>query len=184
MKNAEKQDAITILKDDHKVVKALFDQFEKSESRRERAKIVAQAIMELKIHATIEEEIFYPMARKALKKPLGKAEEGSMMDEADEAHHVAKLLIAELDLMQPSDDHWEAKFTVLAENIVHHIKEEEGEMFAELRNLDLDLEAIGAEMLASKEALKAGGVPVSAEGALIAENGIADSPAEAAKTTV
>ncbi len=178
-----KQDAITILKDDHKLVKGLFDQFEKSESKREKATLAAQAIMELKIHATIEEEIFYPMARKALKKPLGKTEAGDMMDEADEEHHVAKLLIAELDTMKPSDDHWEAKFTVLAENIVHHIKEEEGEMFAELRKLDLDLDAVGTQMLARKEELKAGGVPTSAEGALIAENGIADSPAESAKAT-
>ncbi len=174
-------DAITLLKDDHKLVKGLFDQFEKSESKAEKAKLVAKAITELKIHTTIEEEIFYPIVRKAFKKALGKSEATEMMDEADEEHHVAKLLIAELETMKASDDHWEGKFTVLAENIEHHVKEEETEMFVEARKLDLDFKAIGADMLARKEALKAAGVPTFAEETLIANGSVADSPAEAAK---
>ena len=172
-------DAITILKADHKVVKSLFDDFEKSEDKRQKAKLVATAITELKIHTTIEEEIFYPIVRKALRKALGKDEATDMMDEADEEHHVAKLLIAELETMKASDDHWEAKFTVLSENIVHHVKEEETEMFVEARKLDLDFQAIGAQMLARKDELKAAGVPTFSEETLIAENGIADSPLEA-----
>jgi hemerythrin superfamily protein len=178
---SKSQDAITILKEDHKLVKGLFDQFKKAETKREKAKLVAQAITELKIHTTIEEQIFYPVVRKALNKALGKAEATDMMDEADEEHHVAKLLIAELQAMKASDDHWEAKFTVLSENIVHHVKEEESEMFVEARKLDLDYDLIGMEMLAKKDELKAVGVPTFAEERLISENGIADSPADATK---
>ena len=126
-------DAIAILKEDHRRVKALFGDFEKAETQREKTKIAAQAILELKIHTEIEEKIFYPVARKALNKALGKKDSTDMMNEADEEHHVAKLLIAELHTMKPGDDHWEAKFTVLSENILHHVKEEEGEMFAEVK---------------------------------------------------
>ena len=174
-------DAIALLKADHRLVKGLFDDFKKAETKREKAKIVAQAITELKIHTEIEEKIFYPVVRKALNKALGKKDSTDMMDEADEEHHVAKLLIAELDTMKAGDDHWEGKFTVLSENIVHHVKEEEGEMFPEVKKLDLDLEALGAQMLARKEELKASGVPTFAEQTLINEHGIADSPADATR---
>lgn len=176
-------DAISLLKADHRIVKDLFRQFEKAENKRDKAKIVKEAVTELKIHTVIEEEIFYPVVRKALNKAIGKKETTEMMDEADEEHHVAKLLIAELDTMQAGDDHWEAKFTVLSENILHHVKEEEGEMFPEARKLDIDYDALGAEMFARKEALKAmAELPPFAEQDLIAKGGIADSPAENAKT--
>ncbi len=177
-----KTDAIAILKADHRKVKDLFEQFKAADSKREKGKIASEAMTELKIHTTIEEGVFYPVVRKALSKALGKAEATDMMDEADEEHHVAKLLIAELGTMSPSDDHWEGKFTVLAENILHHVKEEEGEMFPEVLKLDLDLEALGKEMLARKEILMSGGVPEFAEQTLIAKFGIADSPADAART--
>lgn len=173
-------DAITLLKADHRTVKGLFDDFKAAETRREKARIAAEAITELKIHATIEEEIFYPAVRAALNKALGKTETTELMDEADEEHHVAKLLIAELGAMKPSDDHWDAKFTVLSENILHHVKEEEGEMFPEARKTDVDFKALGEQMLARKEELKKTGVPASAEDMLIAQGGVADSPMEAA----
>ena len=171
-------DAIAMLKADHRAVKELFEQFEKAETKREKAKLATQAMTELKVHTQIEEELFYPAVRKALNKAIGKEEATSLMDEADEEHHVAKLLIAELGTMKASDDHWEAKFTVLSENVLHHVKEEEGEMFPQARKLDIDYDALGAEMAARKEELKAEGVPTFAEQTLIAESGIADSPAE------
>ncbi len=171
---ASKQDAIVILKSDHEKVKGLFEQFENSDNKREKRKIVAEAIMELKIHAEIEEKIFYPTVR-------SKVEDDDLMNEADEEHHVAKLLIAELDQMDGSEDHWEAKFTVLAENIRHHIKEEEGEMFPKARKEDIDFKAIGQKLLAAKQSLKKNGVPESAEGKLMARNAKADSPAKNAK---
>ena len=112
--------AISILMKDHDTVKELFDRFEKSESAAEKEKIIAEALTELKIHAVIEEEIFYPAVRKHVGKDL--------MNEADEEHHVARVLIAELDRDGRGNDHRDAKFTVLAESVRHHIKEEEGEM--------------------------------------------------------
>jgi len=175
-----KTDAINLLKDDHRQVKHLFEQFEAAGDRRAKAILAKEAMLELKIHTTVEEEIFYPAVRKAMKKKLGKEETTDLMDEADEEHHVAKLLIAELETMKASDDHWEAKFTVLSENVLHHVKEEEGEMFPKARALDIDYDALGQQMLTRKEELKASGVPTFAEQELIAKFGIADSPARAA----
>ena len=170
---ASKEDAISIIKMDHDKVKVLFARFEASDNLREKKKIAAEAIMELKIHAEIEEKIFYPSVREDV--------EEDIMYEADEEHHVAKLLIAELDQMDGSEEHWEAKFTVLAENIRHHIKEEEGEMLPQARALDIDFEEIGRKLLAKKQELKKNGVPPSDEEKLISRNQKADSPARAAK---
>src|SRR4051812_18089518 len=106
--------AAAILKDDHERVRGLFDQFEAAKGRAAKGKIVRRALAELKVHAAIEEELFYPAVRKAVGKEV--------MNEADEEHHVAKLLIAELDRMDGSESHFDAKFLVLAENVRHHIK--------------------------------------------------------------
>src|SRR6185503_2552631 len=108
--------AIAILLKDHDTVKDLFDKFEKAKSAAEKEKIIATALTELKIHAVIEEEIFYPAVRSHVGKDI--------MNEADEEHHVARILIAELDRDGRANDHRDAKFTVLAENVRHHIKEE------------------------------------------------------------
>lgn len=167
-------DAIALLKQDHDKVKALFEQFENTDNLREKKRIAAEAIMELKIHAEIEEKIFYPSVREEL--------EDDLMNEADEEHHVAKLLIAELGQMDGSEDHWEAKFTVLAENIRHHIKEEEGEMFPKARKLNMDFDALGQKLNLLKNKLKKDGVPPSDEDKLMARTKAkADSPAHAAK---
>ena len=171
--NTNSEDAIAIIKGDHDRVKGLFEQFEKADDLRSKKKIAAEAIMELKIHAEIEEKIFYPSIRKGVEKNL--------MNEADEEHHVAKLLIAELDQMDASDDHWEAKFTVLAENIRHHIKEEEGDMLPQAQKLDVDFTAVGRKLLAMKQQLKKNGIPPCDEEKLIAHNSKADSPAKSAK---
>jgi hemerythrin superfamily protein len=97
--------AIAMLKKDHDTVKGLFDDFEKAETRVSKDKIITQAISALKIHAVLEEEIFYPAVREHVGQKL--------MNEADEEHHVAKVLIAELD-GKANNDHRDAKFTVLA----------------------------------------------------------------------
>src|SRR6185312_2515926 len=114
-----KTDVLNVLKDDHRHVKHLFEQFKASDDRRAKAILAKEAMLELKIHTTVEEELVYPAVRKAMKMALGPDETVDVMDEADEEHHVAKLLIAELETMKASDDHWEAKFTVLAENVLH-----------------------------------------------------------------
>ncbi len=167
--------AIAILMKDHDRVKDLFDRFEKSESAAEKEKILAEAVTELKIHAAIEEEIFYPAVRKHVGKDL--------MNEADEEHHVARVLIAELDRDGRRDDHREAKFTVLSESVRHHIKEEEGEMLPKAKGLEIDFEALGQQMLARKQQLKRDGIPDDAEHAMVAAvNGKDDTPAAAARS--
>src|SRR6185369_11914633 len=105
--------AISILKKDHDTVKELFDKFEKAESGAAKETIIARAVTELKNHAVIEEEIFYPAVRKHVGKDI--------MNEADEEHHVARILIAELDNGGRGNDHRYAKFTVLTESVRHHI---------------------------------------------------------------
>ncbi len=166
--------AIAILMKDHDTVKNIFDQFEHAESAAEKEKLINQALTELKIHAVIEEEIFYP----AVRKHVG----ASIMNEADEEHHVARVLIAELDRDGRGNDHRDAKFTVLAESVRHHIKEEENEMLPQAKGLDMDFEALGQRMLDRKEELKADGIPSDAEHAMVAKmNGKGDSPATASR---
>src|SRR5947208_4876044 len=153
--------AVSILKKDHDKVKQLFDEFENADTRAKREKIIKEAVTELKVHAAIEEEIFYPTVRKHVG--------ADIMNEADEEHHVAKVLIAELDLNRGGGDHREAKFTVLAESVRHHIKEEENEMLPKAKELDIDFEALGQKMLDLKAELKKDGVPKDAEHAMVAQ---------------
>jgi hemerythrin superfamily protein len=166
--------AVELIKADHDRVKDLFDQFEAAKSRPAKLKVVREALVELKAHAAIEEELFYP----AVRKPVGK----EIMNEADEEHHVAKLLIAELDVMDGSESHFDAKFHVLAENVRHHIKEEEGEMLPKAKGVKLDFEALAEKMKRRKEKLLADGFPPAGEEKMVkASRGQGDSPARAAK---
>ena len=162
--------AIAILKKDHDTVKGLFDDFEKAQTAAAKEKIIAKAVMELKIHAGIEEEIFYPTVR---------AHVGSkVMNEADEEHHVARFLIAELDQNGDEHGHREAKFTVLAESVRHHIREEESDMLPKAKELNIDFEALGQRMLDRKKELMGDGIPSDAEHAVVAKaKGKTDSPA-------
>lgn len=175
----DSKNAIDLLKADHKKVKELFEQFEETDDRKVKTQIVKKALEELSIHATLEEELFYP----AIRAEIGDDDE-DMMDEADEEHHVAKVLIAELEEMKDSESHYDAKFTVLAENVRHHIKEEEGEMFPKAKDTDIDFDALGEEMLSRKGELMREGVPQPAEASMVGKNGNrGDSPAKAAKRT-
>jgi hypothetical protein len=132
-------------------VKDLFDRFKKADDRRSKTKIAKQAFTELKIHAVVEEEIFYPAVRRAVGKDI--------MNEADEEHHVAKVLVAELEEMDGHGDHYDAKFNVLAENVRHHIKEEEGQMLPKAEDLDIDFGKLGQQMRRRKQQLLANGFP-------------------------
>jgi hypothetical protein len=166
--------AAAMLKQDHTKVKALFDEFEKAKTRAARKKIVRQALQELEVHAAIEEELFYPAVRKTVEKDV--------MNEADEEHHVAKLLIAELNTMDGSESHFDAKFIVLAENVRHHIQEEENEMLPVAQKAKLDFNALAEKMAKRKEHLLKHGVPEVGEVQMVkASRGKGDSPAKAAK---
>ena len=167
------QHAIAILKKDHDAVKDLFEEFSKAENTAAKEKIIGQALTALKIHAVLEEEIFYPTVRRHV---------GSeVMNEAAEEHHVAKVLIAELERSGSQSDRRHAKFTVLAESVRHHIKEEESEMLPKAKDLDIDFEAVGKRMLERKKELLKEGIPADAEHAMVAKaNNRAHSPAAAA----
>lgn len=166
--------AVALLKADHDRVNELFDRFEAAKGRSAKVKIARAALAELKVHAAIEEELFYP----AVRKPVGK----EVMNEADEEHHVAKLLIAELDVMDGSESHFDAKFHVLAESVRHHIREEEGEMLPKAKGVAIDFAALAAKMERRKQKLLADGVPPVGEERMVkAARGRGDSPARAAK---
>lgn len=139
-------DAVKMLKEDHKRVKELFDQFEEAQETKEKEQIAAEAMRELKTHTLLEEEIFYPAVWKKIK-------EEELMYEAKEEHHVVDLLMEEIQQLDADDPVFSAKFIVLAENVRHHIKEEEGEMLPQAQKAGLDLEALGAEMRVRKDAL-------------------------------
>ena len=135
---------------------------------------MTEALLELKIHAALEEEIFYARVRRNVGKDT--------MNEADEEHHVAKLLIAELETMDGSESHYDAKFTVLAENVRHHIKEEEGEMLPKAQSLKIDFDELGRQMLARRQDLLENGFPPVGEEVMVAgSKGEGDSPAKAAR---
>jgi hypothetical protein len=166
--------AISILKKDHDDVKKLFDDFEAADDGAERERIVGQATKALKIHAAIEEELFYP----AVRSHVG----AKVMDEADEEHHVAKVLIAELDARKADPGHHRSKFLVLAENVRHHIREEESEVLPKAKEMTLDFEALGVKMLERKGELEKSGVPKAGEADMVERGGKnADSPAVAAR---
>lgn len=143
-------DAIAILTEDHDKVKNLFEQFATLHDDRgyeEAAEIAQQICNELTIHATVEEEIFYPEIRDEL-------DDEDMLDEAEIEHSVAKDLIAQIESMEPSDDKYAARVTVLGEYVNHHIEEEQNEMFPKAKEAEIDLEALGERILARKEELK------------------------------
>ncbi len=135
--------ATDLLKKQHKQVKALFKKADKSENPRERRQLMEQIEQELKMHTKIEEQIFYPAVRGIETK---KAEE--MYMEAIEEHHVVDLVLAELPQVDPGDERFHAKMTVLSELVEHHADEEEQEMFpmAEKKLGAEELKALGARM--------------------------------------
>lgn len=147
MATAQK-DAIALLKADHRKVEELFEKFEKARGADRKKALCEEICTELMIHATIEEEIFYPSCK-------GKVE-GDLLNESYVEHDSAKVMIAELLAGTPDDAFYDAKMTVLSEEIKHHVKEEEkpGEgVFAQAREAGLDMEALGDKLRAMKQQL-------------------------------
>lgn len=145
--------AIEMLTDDHHQVKAMFEEYEDlagDDSRDdEKLTLVQQICHELTVHAQIEEEVFYPAARKAL-------DDEDLIDEAVVEHAGIKDLIEELKAMEPSDELFDAKVTVLKEYVEHHVKEEEEELFPKAKKAsDFDEDDIGAQLADRKEELMA-----------------------------
>jgi hemerythrin superfamily protein len=170
-RSTKQPDAIEMLIADHKRVAKLFKEFEKvdhedAEASRE---IVEMACAELKVHTTLEEEIFYPAVREAL------GEEEELLNEAEIEHASAKELIAKLEGLEAGDAYYTAAFTVLAEYVRHHVKEEQNEMFPKVKKSALDLDALAEAMRERKEELMGGvDTPGQAEPTEMAEG--ADEP--------
>ena len=134
--------ATDLLKKQHKEVKGLFKKIESTDNARERRRLMNEVATALDGHTVIEEEMFYPAVRGL---ETQKAEE--MVMEAYEEHHVVKLVLAELPQVDPEDERFEAKMTVLSELVEHHADEEEKEMFKLAQKLGKDeLEALGEQM--------------------------------------
>lgn len=150
---AKKKDACDLLDADHKAVKKMFMEYEEltetGGNTKEKKRVLAEKICnELTVHAQIEEEIFYPAVRKAIKDEL-------LMNEAEVEHTSAKELIAQIQSMNPGDAMYDAKVTVLGEYIDHHVKEERTEMFPKARASKLDLIKMRDVLQARKEELMA-----------------------------
>ena len=142
------QDAIALIKTDHRKVEDLFEQFEKASGNGRKRKLAEKICMELTIHTVIEEEIFYPACRDAL------AEGGEMMlDEAEIEHASIKSLVQELEDADADDAMTAAKVKVLCEYVTHHVKEEEKTIFPKVKKSDLDLDELGAELMERKQQL-------------------------------
>ena len=140
--------AINMLTEDHAKVRKMFKQFEKMKDadESEKSELVREICMELSVHAQLEEEIFYPAAREAM-------DEQDMLDEAEVEHASAKQLISELEGMQPGDELYDAKVTVLGEYVEHHAKEEEKQIFPKVKKAKLDMEEMAEKMEARKSQL-------------------------------
>jgi len=148
-KTAAKDDAIALLKADHRQVEEWFGQFEKARDDQRKQTLATKICRALRVHATIEEEIFYPAFLEA-------TDDTDLHHEAQVEHDGAKALIAQIEASGPDDDFFDAKVTVLSEMIKHHVKEEEqpGGMFAEARKSKMDLESLGAQLAARKAELE------------------------------
>ncbi|MEO5494216.1 MAG: hemerythrin domain-containing protein [Sphingomonas sp.] len=148
---ADKQDAIALLKADHREVEDLFEKFENAKGDGAKEKIALQICMALTVHAQIEEEIFYPACE-------GHVAEDDLK-EAYVEHDGAKVLIAEIEAGGPDDEYYDAKVKVLSEQIEHHVEEEEARMegiFSQARKAGLDMDALGDQLRTRKEELIAG----------------------------
>ena len=143
-------DALDLLKTDHDKVKALFREFESlkgnDDEDERKSELVDEICYELTLHTMIEEELFYPALREV-------TDDTDMLDEADIEHAGARELISQLEVMYPGDDHFAATVTVLGEEVAHHIDKEEADLFAAARDSGIDLDDLGEQLAARKEAL-------------------------------
>ncbi|MGL5071625.1 MAG: hemerythrin domain-containing protein [Aeromonas salmonicida] len=147
-KSAATKDAIALLRADHKEVSDLFADYEKTRSNAKKKALVAKICSELSVHTQIEEEIFYPAIKTALKDKL-------LVPEATIEHGGIKDLIAQLEGAEPDGEMYDAKVKVLSEYVEHHVKEEQTGMFQKAKTTSLDLVELGARMAARKADLLA-----------------------------
>ncbi|MFW7342664.1 hemerythrin domain-containing protein [Pollutimonas sp. H1-120] len=145
---AAQKAALSLLLDDHRKVKKIFKDFEKEKDVAARQRMVEEACTELTVHTKIEEEKFYPYLRDQDPQAFGE-----LLNEALVEHASAKELITQLQGMDPEDDLYDAKFTVLGEYVNHHVTEEEGELFPKVISKKIDLKDLAQEMESLKQDL-------------------------------
>lgn len=146
-RTARRADVLAILKDDHDRVKKLFRRFERmKDGDAQMSQLVEQACRELEIHAMLEEELFYPRIRERIR-------ESDLVEEAEVEHESAKHLIHQLKRLDAEDPKYAATFAVLAEYVQHHVREEENEIFPQVRRARIDLVAMGEELQARRQEL-------------------------------
>lgn len=138
--------AIDLLEQDHRQVEGFFEQYEQLQAAAEKEQLGLKICLALQVHAQIEEEIFYPAAREAIK-------QAELIDEAIVEHAAAKQLVAEIESMDAGDELYDAKVKVLGEQVSHHIEEEENELFPQVKSSKLDLDALGKKMAERKTTL-------------------------------
>ncbi len=152
--------ALDLLIDDHKNVRKLFKEYEKIHEKataEDKQELAEQICNEFLMHADIEEQIFYPAVREAIK-------DEELIDEAEVEHQTARDLIGQIQAMTPDDALYDAKVRVLGEYVEHHVEEEETEMFPKAKKAKLDLDGLGQQMAQAKEAARTGFMAAKAKG--------------------
>jgi len=142
------KEAITLLRADHKLVSTLFEEYEKTRSNSKKKALVSQICTELSVHAQIEEEIFYPAVKQALK-------DKELIPEATVEHATLKDLIAQVEGVEPDGEMFDAKIKVMSEYVKHHVKEEQNEIFPKAKHTNLNMVELGAQLAERKAELLA-----------------------------
>ncbi len=156
----ESNDALELLIDDNRNVRKLFKEYEKIHEKaaaEDKLELVEQICTEFLIHADVEEQLFYPAVRDAIK-------DEELIDEAEVEHQTARDLIKQIQAMMPDDELYDAKVRVLGEYVEHHVEEEEKEMFPKVKKAKLDLDAMGQEMMQAKETARTGFLSAKSKG--------------------
>ena len=147
-KDQQQVNAFDLLEQDHREVEEWFDEYDELKNNHEnrKAELAEKICLALKVHAQLEEEIFYPRAREATK-------DDDLIDESLVEHATVKNLISEIEEMEAGEELYDAKIRVLGEMVKHHIREEEEELFPELQSAKMDLDELGKELAQHKEEL-------------------------------
>ena len=140
-----------MLRADHKKVSGLFEKYESARSAARKKSIVAEICTELRVHTQIEEEIFYPAVKAALK-------DHELVPEASVEHASVKDLIAQVEGQEPDGEMFDARIKVMSEFVKHHVKEEQNEMFPKAKQTKLDMRSLGEQMATRKQELMSGTV--------------------------
>jgi len=144
--SSKAQDATALLKADHEQVSDLFIEYREADSKNKKKQLAEQICNELTVHAQIEEEIFYPAVKQALK-------DKELIPEARVEHATLRALISEVRGAEPDGEMFDAKIKVMQEYVKHHVKEEQNEMFPKAKATDLDMMELGSKMSQRKQEL-------------------------------